>query len=58
MIEVGKIGINLKDPVRLDQYYCADINGVVSFCKKGFVLDPRNDVMQIPRNDEKDDCRR
>ena len=56
MIEVSKVGINFKDPIRLDQYYRADVDGVVSSCKERFVLNPRNDIMQIPGNDEKDNC--
>jgi hypothetical protein len=55
-IEVSKIGIDLKDPIRLDQYYRADVNGVVSLRKEWFVLYPRNNIVQIPRDYKKYNC--
>lgn len=54
-IKVCKVCIYLKNPIRLSQDNCANVDGVVSFGEERLVLDPGDDVMQIPRDDQEDD---
>jgi hypothetical protein len=56
-IEVGKVGIYLEDPVGLDKYNSADIYIIISLRKKGLVLYPGDDVMQVPRDNEENRSR-
>ena len=57
-VEVGKVRINLQDPVRLDEKDATDVDEVASAPQEWLALHPRNDVMERPGCDERDDGRR
>ena len=52
-MEVGEVGIDLNDPVWLDKDDGADVEEADGPGEKGFVLHPRNNVMEGPGHVER-----
>ncbi len=57
-IKVGKVCINLEDPIGLDEEDAANVDEIASATQKRLALHPRNDIVERPGCDERDDgCR-
>lgn len=54
-IEKGEIGIDLQDPVGLDDADAANIDPAASASQERLALYPRDHVVERPRRDERDD---
>lgn len=56
VIEVGKVGIHLDDPVRYTQYHRSNVDQGYFSGEERLVFYPRDDIMHDPGNVEEDSC--
>jgi hypothetical protein len=57
-VEVGKVGVQLQHPVRLNENNCPNVYQVTSSLQKRTVLHPGNDIVQRPGRYKRDGSRR
>lgn len=56
VVEVGKVRVNLQSPVWLGQGYSSNKDEACFASNEGFNLDPRDDIVEVPRCYEENGC--
>ena len=57
-IEEGEVRIDLEDPIGLDEEDAANVDEIAPATQERLALHPRNDIVERPGCDERDDgCR-